>query len=177
LEEFKIKKLIGGLLLGVVTLSLSVIMTNSTKVSANRLVDKTYEEAVQEGRQNELKSDGNPDDGYRPFSHKITKIKAKRTKSGQYIKITGSVKILKSVKAKKELAQERKTNYIWITTYKGDKFVKLSKHLTFKTTIKAPKAKRVLATTGYYTSQKHSIRHFILTSKDKKIKVTAYQTK
>jgi len=170
------KKLIGGLLLGVATLNLSVAMTN-TKVSAEQLVYKPYKEGIQEERQSELKTGGNPDDGYRPFSHKITKIKAKKMKSGQYIKITGSVKVSKSVKAKKELAQERKTNYIWITTYKGDKFVKLSKHLTFKTTIKAPKAKRVLATTGYYTSQKHSIRHFILTSKDKKIKVTAYQTK
>jgi len=89
------KKLIGGVVLGVATLSFGVAMTN-TQVLAKKSANQRLVEIIQQSRQTTLHDEGLyvPNDGNVKYPYKVSKLKAKKTKSGKAIKVTGSVKVL-----------------------------------------------------------------------------------
>ncbi|WP_204120366.1 hypothetical protein [Levilactobacillus sp. 244-2] len=114
------------------------------------------------------------------YAYKVSKLTSKKTKSNKYVKVNGKIKVNNKVNAKKHHAK-----WARITTYKGYKFVRLSKNGNFKATIKAPKAKNTWAKAGYYTKnmkhgkvvKKHGkiVYTFHLLSASKKVSVKAYK--
>lgn len=114
------------------------------------------------------------------YAYKVSKLTAKKTKSNQYVKVNGTIKVNNKTNAKKH-----KATWARITTYKGYKYVRLSKKGTFTKTIKAPKAKSTWAKAGYYakkvkkgkTVKKNGkiVYTFHLLSDSKKAKVQAYK--
>ncbi|WP_341778914.1 hypothetical protein [Levilactobacillus sp. HBUAS70063] len=114
------------------------------------------------------------------YAYKVSKLTAKKTKSNQYVKVSGTIKVNNKTNAKKH-----KATWARITTYKGYKYVRLSKKGTFTKTIKAPKAKSTWAKAGYYakkvkkgkTVKKNGkiVYTFHLLSDSKKAKVQAYK--
>jgi len=176
--ELKMKKVISGLLLGITTLGLGIAISD-IKGSATKFSNVIYISPATQ-RKNDLKTAGwdetfndvNPHDG--PVDVKISNFKAKRTKSGKHIKLMGSIKFY-TKKIKKSFLKKHKNYYVWLTSYKGDKYVKLSNKQTFKTTIKAPKAKVVIATLGYYSSKKKKPASFHVETSTKRAVVTSYK--
>jgi len=110
---------------------------------------------------------------YNKFGYESAKLAAKKTKSGKSVTVSGKVKVLNS-----KLAKQHKATYVRIKTYKGYKYAKLSKALTFNKTVKAPKAKTVSAQAGYYSYKKQhgkTVKTFHVWGMNEKAKVKAYK--
>ncbi|UIF28302.1 hypothetical protein KB236_07010 [Levilactobacillus brevis] len=116
----------------------------------------------------------------RAYAYKVSKLTSKKTKSNKYVKVSGTIKVNNKTNAKKH-----KATWDRITTYKGYKYVRLSKKGTFTKTIKAPEAKSTWAKAGYYAKKVKNgkvvkkngkiVYTFHLLSDSKKVKVQAYK--
>jgi len=83
------------------------------------------------------------------YGYDSAEMFATKSKSGKYVVMTGRIEVLNAKEAK-----QHKATYVRIKTYKGYKSAKLTKKLTFKKTLKAPKAKTVSVQAGYYSKTK-----------------------
>lgn len=155
----KLTKMISAVLVATILGSALAIVTPSFKAQADNytfkstevedhyfLVDgKKYTPAAYKKLEATLDAKNNVKAMKGKNPYKVTSIKAKKT--GSYVKVTGKVKV-----STKSLAKSSdKPNYARIRTYKGYTQVKLTSKLTFKKTIKAPKAKVVHVDVLHYT--------------------------
>ncbi|QMU07279.1 hypothetical protein [Levilactobacillus suantsaii] len=87
------------------------------------------------------------------YAYKVTNLKATKTKSGKYIKVTGKIKV-----STKSLANKHHAKWARIHLYKGaDKYARLTKKMTFSKAIKRYNAKHVYVKAAYKTkNQKKS---------------------
>ncbi|MFD1421643.1 hypothetical protein [Lactiplantibacillus songbeiensis] len=95
---------------------------------------------------------------------------AKKSKSGKSVVVTGNFEVLNAKEAK-----QHKATYVRFKTYKGYQSAKLTQKLTFKKTIKAPKAKTVSIQAGYYSKTKKKGKVFHKVSTVAQIVVKAYK--
>ncbi|MFC6179849.1 hypothetical protein [Lactiplantibacillus daowaiensis] len=107
------------------------------------------------------------------YVYNVKKLTAKKSKSGKSVKVTGKV-----VATAADSGNLHKATYVRIKTYKGYKYAKLTKSMTFSKTIAAPKAKTVMVRPGYYKSTKKNgktVKVFQVWGANKKVTVKAYK--
>lgn len=100
------------------------------------------------------------------WTYKLTNVKAKRSKSGKTLKVSG-----KLVVTNIPLSVFTPAKKVKITTKNGIKYAKLTKKLTFKKTFKIKKkVKKVTLQAGY--TGKTGLKAFTVLSANKSFKVT-----
>ncbi|TGD19543.1 hypothetical protein [Levilactobacillus suantsaiihabitans] len=100
------------------------------------------------------------------WTYKLTNVKAKRSKSGKTLKVSG-----KLVVTNIPLSVFTPAKKVKITTKNGIKYAKLTKKLTFKKTFKIKKkVKKVTLRAGY--TGKTGLKAFTVLSANKSFKVT-----
>lgn len=103
------------------------------------------------------------------YAYQFKKVKAKRTKSGKKVTVTGKLRI-----SNYDLAFNR-ANRVQILTPHGMTYAKVTKKLTFKKTVKT-KAKKVHLRAGHYGKlQGHKGKILQVLSAKKAVKVAAYK--
>lgn len=100
------------------------------------------------------------------WTYKLTNVKAKRTKSGKSLKVSG-----KLVVTNIPLSVFTPAKQVRIITKNGIKYAKLTKKLTFKKTFKTKKnVKKVTLRAGY--TGKSGLKAFTVLSANKSVKVS-----
>lgn len=166
-----------GLLLAALALGAGLFTATSTQAASKPVVKTVGDTVIANGKTYSLAKaaklglieDPTGKITANKYAYQFKQVKAKRTKSGKKVTVTGRLRI-----SNYDLAFNR-ANRVQILTPHGMTYAKVTKKLTFKKTVKT-KAKKVHLRAGHYGKlQGHKGNVLQVLSAKKAVKVAAYK--